>query len=88
MIDYHVQCLFQKDVISGDLDEKIDVYFQTSWIPEQYARVGNSVKLKNENGEWEDGWFIYFADTDHKMESKYVNERGQDYKRTRKASDI
>ena len=29
-----------------------------SWIPSEYAKVGNWLKLKNKNGEWENHWQV------------------------------
>jgi hypothetical protein len=85
--EYHVQCKLQRDIVIDEIGNYTSE-FQTSWIPEEYAHFGNRIKLKDENGEWEEGWFVYNADIEHKLESKYVNERSRDYKRTRKASDI
>jgi hypothetical protein len=72
---FHVQCRMKRKNAN-----------QTSYIPEQFARVGNIVKLKDQNGVWEDGWVIFQCGP--RVLSAVVNERGQDYKRTRKASDI
>jgi hypothetical protein len=35
-----------------------DVTFhQTSWIPETFAVVGKTLRLR-ENGQWQDGWVV------------------------------
>jgi hypothetical protein len=60
---------------------------QTCWIPEKYAVVGKYVKIKN-NDEWEDGWKVLESYNQTKLEESVLNERNQDYKKTRKASDI
>ena len=52
-----------------------------AWIPERYAIVGKVVKLLDE-----DGWEVIEAY--NRMASAYVNERSQDHKRHRKATDI
>jgi hypothetical protein len=45
---YYRQCRLNK---SGMLD-------QVSWIPEQFAVLGKVLKLRNEGGEWDDGWVV------------------------------
>jgi len=59
--------------------------FTVSYIPEQYAKVGKILKLK-ENGEWKDGWIVEKVGSRRLTEE--VIERSQDYKHQRKASDI
>jgi|SoiMetStandDraft_5_1073268.scaffolds.fasta_scaffold387745_2 hypothetical protein len=58
----------------------------TSWIPKRYAIVGRYIKLKSEDGSWEDGWKVH--QTYAELPTKIVLERGQDYRNTRKASDV
>ena len=72
---HHVQCKLRK----GN-------EYQASWIPEKYARLGKFVKLQDEEGVWDDGWQVVEAHT--RLDSKTVIERSQDYKKTRKASDV
>lgn len=31
---------------------------QVSWIPKPYAVVGSVLKLKDDNGVWENGWVV------------------------------
>ncbi len=31
---------------------------QVSYIPTKFASKGNVIKLKKDNGEWEDGWVV------------------------------
>jgi hypothetical protein len=70
----HVQCQLSRGSMKT-----------TTWIPEQFAVVGKHVDLGVGAGRI-NGWRI--DSTGAIMESKVVNERGQDYKRTRQASDI
>jgi hypothetical protein len=58
----------------------------TSWIPKRYAVVGRFIKLKSEDGSWEDGWKVHQTHTE--LPTKMVLEREQDYRQTRKASDV
>jgi len=74
-INYHVQCQLERGT------ER-----QTVWIPEDYAIVGNTVKLRDEEKVWHDGWKVVGTGT--RLDSTTVRERGQDYKKTRGASDI
>ena len=55
---------------------------QTSWIPSKFAIIGKFVKLNGDNG-----WEITAVGMENRS-SDYVDDRSQDYKRTRKASDI
>ena len=57
-----------------------------SWLPERFARQGRYLKLKTD-GEWQDGWRV-MAVGSQRMTEQEVNERSQDYKHQREASDI
>jgi hypothetical protein len=50
----------------------------TSWIPEKFVKLGNFVKLKDENNEWVDGWKITFVGS--KMSYDNCNKNSQDHK--------
>jgi hypothetical protein len=68
------------------IDDKTET--TTSWIPEKFAIRGKVIKLENrETGEQTDGWKVIMVGSKRK-ESDEVIERSQDYKKTRKASDI
>lgn len=56
-----------------------------SWLPVRYAVKGKFLKLKNT--EWENGWEVISVG-DKVMSQSEAIDRSQDYKRTRKASDI
>lgn len=57
----------------------------TAWLPEEFAVIGKSIQIK-EGEEWYDWivskWYI------PPLDNVYVRERSEDYKKTRKASDI
>jgi len=53
----------------------------TSWLPEEFAKKGKILML-----EHDDGWEVIEAGMS--MDYKEVNDRSQDYKKQRKASDI
>ena len=80
----HTQCHLRKGNVT-----------QVSWIPSDHAVVGKYVKLKEtkindrgiEEDVWEDGWLVITAGGTT-FPSKYIQERGRDWKETRKASDI
>jgi hypothetical protein len=70
---YYKQCVLEKENT-----------IQYAWIPKKFAKQGKYVILDNENGTtWKVK--IVFAP---ELEESYLIERGQDYKHTRKASDI
>jgi hypothetical protein len=58
--------------------------FDVSWIQKHLAVVGNVVEFKGEDGLWE----VVEAYTNVVLPWEELNERGQDYKKTREASDI
>lgn len=58
----------------------------TAFIPSEFAKVGKIVKIKK-GEKWDDGWKVTDV-YETEFDEDYVNERSQDYKRTRKASDI
>ena len=60
----------------------------TSWIPEKFALKGGVLKLKDRStGDWTDGWVVESVGK-QKRTQKEITERSQDYKKTRRASDI
>jgi hypothetical protein len=48
---YFRQCRLVKKIERG-------TQHQTTWIPEPFACVGKILKLKDANGQWEDGWQV------------------------------
>lgn len=61
---------------------------QQAWIDKRYAVKDKYVKIKQADGTWDDGWLVIEAFDNVQVDSKIVNERSQDYKKTRQASDI
>ena len=45
------QCRLVKKVRGGEA-------IQTSYIPDEFAREGRIVKLREDDGGWDDGWVI------------------------------
>lgn len=41
---------------------------QMSYLPEEFAREGRIVKLRNEQGDWDDGWVISLVGREMKSE--------------------
>lgn len=37
---------------------KNDNMFQTSWIPEKFAVLNKVLKLRDPDGEWDNGWVV------------------------------
>ena len=58
---------------------------QMAWIPEKFAVAGRFLRLTDE-GKTEDGWQV--TGVGAAMTEENVRERSQDYKHTRRASDI
>jgi hypothetical protein len=57
----------------------------TSWIPECFAEVGETLKLRGVNG-WVDGWKVVTAS--HPMDAKTVEANSRSHLHQREASDI
>ena len=77
-MEYHKQCNLERKV-------KGVKYCQISWIPEKFAIKGKHLELL-ENDVWENGWQV--VGVGGRKKSKDVNFESQNYKRTRRASDI
>jgi hypothetical protein len=59
----------------------------TSWLPEKFAVHHKYLKLKNADGTWENGWRVMSIGS-QRWDESYLNERSQDYRHQREASDI
>ena len=59
-----------------------DTIHDTCWIPSKFAVQGKFLRIGDENG-----WQVTSVG-DLKMPSKYVEERGRDYRSQRQASDV
>jgi hypothetical protein len=60
---------------------------QTSWIPTKFAVQGRYVKLKDDDGEWTDGWRVerVFGGA---VPSEVIAKNERNYKSHRKATDV
>ena len=58
---------------------------QMAWLPEKFAVAGRFLRL-TEGGLSEDGWQA--TGVGAQMAEETVRERSQDYKHTRRASDV
>lgn len=73
--EYHIQC----ELGNGTTR-------MISWIPEKYAKKNKQLKLREDNGQWENGWIV--LNTYGKRLSSYCSEHERDYTKQREASDI
>lgn len=73
------QCKMRRKIAKGQEET-------TSWIPEPYCVVNKVLQLKNDMGEWTNGWVVISA-SDPKP-AKWVEIHERDYKKNRKVSDI
>lgn len=74
-MDYHIQCKLRR----GNVE-------QVTWLPSKFAQKNKFLKLKNINGDWEDGWEV--IEVWKKLPTQEVLERERDYLHQREASDI
>ena len=64
---YYRQCILQRGPSDG-------VHWNTvSWIPEKFAKVGWTLQLKDQHGNWVDGWDV--LQVSNKMEAKLVENQ-------------
>lgn len=61
---YYRQCILRKYTTTGYME-------QTSWIPEPYCKIGNILKLDNNNG-WKVITAGMEAKTDEKQDCYYI----------------
>jgi hypothetical protein len=59
-----------------------------AWIPTQFANIGKFIKIKQDDGSWDDGWEVIGDGGGLTRSAKDADEGSQLYKKTRKASDI
>jgi hypothetical protein len=59
---------------------------QTSYIPEPFCAVGKALRLRDGEGEWDDGWVVVWAG--ERMPADWVERHARDYLKTRKFSDV
>jgi hypothetical protein len=58
-----------------------------SWIPEEIAKVGNTVKLRNgSDEEWSEGWIV--TSVGERRPYSWLVPKSHDYTTQRKASDV
>ena len=76
---FYRQCRLQRTV-EGNVRE------QVSYIPEPYCVVGRILRLKTEDGTWEDGWEVMSAS--ERRPARAVEEEERDHLKTRSVSDI
>jgi len=56
-----------------------------SWVPRKIARIGNKIRLKEDDGSWS-YWVV--RKVGHVMPSKKILERRNAHKNMRKMTDI
>ncbi len=47
----YVQCIMRREIAGGAVQT-------TSYIPQRFAKLGASLKLKDKNDVWIDGWVV------------------------------
>jgi hypothetical protein len=72
----HKQCLLRQ----------CENTYMVSWIPSHLARVGRTVKLQDDEGNWSEGWTV--VEVYQTCPTNEAVERSRDWKHQRKASDI
>jgi hypothetical protein len=78
--EFYCQCEMKKKI--DDHSCKIDV----AWIPAKFAKINNWIRIKQDNGTWEDGWQVTYVGG--KQKAEIVEGRERDYLNQRKVSDV
>jgi hypothetical protein len=60
---------------------------RVAWIPEKYAVENETVKIKEPDGSWSDGWKILSA-SGESISEKYAVHQSHAHTRQRESSDI
>ena len=76
---YYKQCRMRKDNKNGSYSE------QVSYIPEPYCVLNKVLKLKDENGNWDNGWVVTQVNESRVEDSKLPDYR-QNVRNHRKAT--
>lgn len=74
---YYCQCRMRKQIGNDRY------YVNTVWIPAKFARLGNFVKLKNNNG-----WEVIEVYSESTQEVSKIEAMSRDYLKQRSVSDI
>ena len=59
---------------------------EVSYIPKKFAVVGEIIKIKQEDGSWEDGWVVESVGTE--VDESFLDVLRAMWKGHRKVSDI
>jgi hypothetical protein len=74
------QCRLTKKVAGSTLE-------QTCWIPSQFAREGKVLRLRGDDGAWDNGWVVVSVGPFEQSEEEAL--RGaRDWTRNRQATDV
>lgn len=71
------QCLLKKE--SQEL---------VTWIPEKFAKKNKFIKIKDELGEWTNGWKILSVYDAITLNEKQMKVESEAYKHQREVSDV
>lgn len=65
------------------MERKIPQGMQTmvSFIPKKFSKVGDVVKLKDENGTWTDGWVVRSAGEPTELPEKSVRQMIREHRK-------
>jgi hypothetical protein len=77
---FYRQCKLKRKLKGGVTEET------TSFIPEPFCVIGKVVKLKDEEGQWRDGWVVESAG--ERFPEEAVNRMNRMYLKHRETTDI
>ena len=47
----YAQCALRRTIVDGSVTT-------TSWVPAEFAKLGRVLKLRNDHGQWTNGWIV------------------------------
>lgn len=73
---YYRQCKLRKNVKDGTYLE------QVSYIPEPFCVIGKPLKLRDNNGIWDDGWVVISVSTNKTVETPDIHKEIRGHRNT------
>jgi hypothetical protein len=73
---FYRQCRLKKDLKNGSTSH------QVSYIPEPFCTVGRVLKLRNEDGVWDNGWVVTEASSNRISEPPDIHKEIRGHRKT------
>ena len=71
----------RKDAFYKQCPPKRENHHHMAWIPESFAVEGKFIKIKQEDGSWEDGWEVMSNGGEIRRSAKDANQQSENANR-------